>query len=169
MRRPTTFFDRAARGLLALALGAAASAAFGHGARVGDIEIEHPFATPSVAGLSNGAVYFASLGNGGSVADKLVRASTPVATRVELHTMSVDAQGVMRMREIAAIELAPKAKLPMRPGRGVHLMLIGLKQPLKEGDRFAMTLQFERAGTVDVDVVVDRPKPGSAAHEGHTH
>jgi copper(I)-binding protein len=57
----------------------------------------------------------------------------------------------------------------MRSGSGMHLMLIGLKAPLKEGDSFPMTLQFERAGTVEVKVIVDRPKPGGAAPEGHMH
>ena len=72
--------------------------------------------------------------------------------------MAVDAQGVMRMREIDGIALAPKAKLQMRPGTGMHLMLIGLKEPLKEGATFPMTLQFERAGTVEVNVVVQAPQ-----------
>ena len=54
--------------------------------------------------------------------------------------MAVDAQGVMRMREIDGIALAPKAKVQMRPGTGLHLMLVGLKEPLKEGATFPMTL-----------------------------
>ena len=58
--------------------------------------------------------------------------------------MDVDAQGVMRMREIDGIALAPKAVLRLRPGAGLHLMLIGLKAPLKEGTSFPMTLEFEK-------------------------
>jgi copper(I)-binding protein len=157
------------RAACAAVLCATVTGAGAHGAKVGDIAIGHPFATPSLAGVSNGVAYFGSLENTGSAPDRLLRASTPAATRVELHTMGVDAQGVMRMRELDAIELAPKAKLVMRAGNGVHLMLIGLKAPLKEGDRFPMTLQFERAGSVEVDVVVDRPKPGGAMPEGHMH
>jgi copper(I)-binding protein len=153
---------------LAVALAAAVSAVAAHGTKVGDIAIGHPFATPSLAGSANGAVYFASLENTGTVADRLVSATTPAAARVELHAMAVDAQGVMRMRELDAMALAPKAKLLMRAGNGLHLMLIGLTAPLKEGDSFPMTLRFERAGTVDVKVVVDRPRPATAA-EGHMH
>jgi copper(I)-binding protein len=151
-----------------LALALASSAALAHGASAGDIAIVYPFATPSVPGATTGAAYFLTLENAGTSADRLVRASTPVAARVEIHTMSVDAKGVMRMREIDAIELAPKAKVQMRPGLGLHLMLVGLKAPLKEGSTFPMTLQFEHAGTVEVKVVVQTPKSPAAAEE-HMH
>jgi periplasmic copper chaperone A len=168
MQHPFFSLSRATRGVLVLALGVACGVALGHGSHAGDIEIEHPFATPSIPGTTTGAAYFVSLENGGKVADKLVRASTPVAARVEIHTMSVDAQGVMRMREIDGIALAPKAKLQMRPGMGTHLMLVGLKEPLKEGATFPMTLQFERAGSVEVKVVVQTPPARGAADE-HMH
>ena len=92
-----------------------------------------------------------------------------MASRVEIHTMNVDAQGVMRMREIDGIALAPKAKVQMKPGGGLHLMLIGLKEPLKEDATFPMTLEFERAGKVEVKVIVGQPKPAGAAASGHMH
>jgi copper(I)-binding protein len=150
--------------LCAVSLGAAA-----HGASIGDIAIGHPYATPSLPGTSNGAAYLASIENKGAVADRLVRASTPAAARVELHTMAVDAQGVMRMREVDGIAIAPKAKVQMKPGSGLHLMLVGLKEPLKEDASFPMTLEFERAGKVEVKVIVAQPKPGGAMAEGHMH
>jgi len=87
----------------------------------------------------------------------------------EIYTMNVDAQGVMRMREIDGVALAPKAKVQMKPGLGLHLMLIGLKEPLKEDATFPMTLEFERAGKVEVKVIVGQPKPGGTAAEGHMH
>lgn len=152
-----------------LALAFVAAAAFAHGSTVGDIEIGHPYATPSLPGTSNGAAYFAMLENTGNAADRLLRATTPVAARVELHSMAVDAQGVMRMREVDGIALAPKAKVQMKPGSGLHLMLMGLKEPLKEDASFPMTLEFERAGKVEVKVIVGQPKPASAAASGHTH
>jgi len=151
-----------------LALAVVAGAAFAHGATVGDIEIGHPYAKPSLPGTTNGAAYFATLENTGNSADRLLRASTPMATRVELHTMAVDAQGVMRMREIDGIALAPHAKIQMRPGSGMHLMLIGLKEPLKDGARFPMTLDFERAGKVEVTVIVEGDSSGGGA-AGHMH
>jgi periplasmic copper chaperone A len=166
------FSDRTrklSRTLVAGLLGGAACAAAAHGASVGDIAIGHPYATPSIPGSPNGAAYLASIENKGAVADRFVRASTPAAARVELHTMSVDAQGVMRMREIEGIALAAKAKVQMKPGAGLHLMLIGLKEPLKEDATFPMTLEFERAGKVEVKVIVGQPKPAGAAASGHTH
>ncbi len=162
-------FHRIARAVFAAALTALAFSAVAHGANVGDIAIGHPYATPSLAGTGNGAAYLASIENKGSVADRLVRASTPAAARIEIHTMAVDAQGVMRMREVEGIALAPKAKVQMKPGAGLHLMLIGLKEPLKQDATFPMTLEFERAGKVEVKVIVGQPKPAGAASEGHQH
>lgn len=153
--------------LLALA---AIGAAHAHDGRAGDIEITHPFATPSREGVANGAAYIATLENTGKQADRLLRASTPVAQRTEVHTMAVDANGVMRMREVDAIVLAPGSPVKMRPGDGYHLMLMGLKQPLKEGDSFPLTLEFERGGKAEVKVIVQVPKlragdTGDAAHK----
>jgi len=159
---------RLLRAGLAGALAGVCIAAAAHGAKVGDIDIDHPYATPSIPGTSNGAAYLAALENHGSVADRLVRASTPAAARVEIHTMNMDANGVMRMREIDAIDLAPKARVQMKPGAGLHFMLIGLKQPLKEDASFPMTLEFEHAGKVEVKVIVGQPKP-AAAGSGHMH
>ena len=165
----STLLHAARTAIVATTLCAAAVAAHAHGANVGDIAVGHPYATPSIAGTTNGAAYLASIENKGTVADRLVRASTPAAARVELHTMAVDAQGVMRMREIDGIALAPKAKVQMKPGAGLHLMLIGLKEPLKEDASFPMTLEFERAGKVEVKVVVGPPKPPTGAASGHMH
>lgn len=166
---PTRHLSRGpVRWALALALTVLGAAASAHGSRAGDIAIGHPFATPSLAGTTTGAAYFAMIENTGATADKLVRASTPAAARVEIHTMAVDAQGVMRMREIDGIALEPKAKIRMRPGMGLHLMLVGLKEPLKEGASFPMTLQFERGGSVEVKVVVQAVKAGDAPG-AHSH
>ncbi|MEO6363384.1 MAG: copper chaperone PCu(A)C [Caldimonas sp.] len=165
----TSLFHRVAGavgGALLMSLCAGAAA---HDGQAGDVAIRHPFATPSLAGSSNGAAYFVMLENTGSKADKLLRASTPVAARVELHSMAVDAQGVMRMREIDAIELPVKAQVRMRPGLGLHLMLVGLREPLKEGATFPMTLEFERGGRTEVKVVVQTPRPRDAASAGHMH
>ncbi len=157
------------RWTLAIPLAALSALAVAHESSVGDIRIVHTFATPSLAGSGNGAAYFASLENTGDKADRLLRASTPVAASVELHTMGMDPQGVMRMREVDAIALAPKASIKMRPGMGFHLMLVGLRQPLKEGATFPMTLTFERAGKVEVKVVVQAPHADAASGAAHMH
>jgi copper(I)-binding protein len=157
------------RRALAAVLLAASLPSLAHESHAGDIAVVHAFATPTIPGTTTGAAYITSLENGGAGADKLVRASTPAAARVEIHTMSVDAQGVMRMREVDGIALAPKARVQMKPGAGLHLMLIDLKVPLKEGASFPMTLQFERAGSVEVNVVVQKPKAADAPEAMHMH
>ena len=156
----------ASAALLALCSIATAHA---HGGRAGDVEIAHPFATPTPAGATSGAAYVVTLENTGKQPDRLLRVSTPVAQRAEIHTMAVDAGGVMRMREVPEIALAPGVPVKMRPGAGVHFMLIGLKQPLKEGDSFPLTLEFERGGKTVVKVVVQTPKALAGETGEHTH
>jgi periplasmic copper chaperone A len=138
-----------------------------HGGKAGDVEITHPFATPSIPGAANGAAYIVRLENKGKQAERLLRASTAVAQRVEMHTMTMDGT-VMRMREVDDVPLAPGAKVEMRPGAGYHFMLLGLKAPLKEGESFPLLLEFERGGKVEVKVVVQVPK-GAAAPGPHEH
>lgn len=152
-----------------LLLAAVTTATTAHGGRAGDIVITHPFATPTLVGATRGAAYLVALENTGAVPDRLLRASTPAAARVEMHTMAVDAGNVMRMRELADLPLLPGEPVKMRPGAGVHLMLVGLKAPLKEGDRFPLTLEFERGGRTEVKVVVQQPKARRAEDAGHRH
>ena len=139
-----------------------------HGTTAGDVNIGHPYATPSVPGASNGVAYIATLENTGKQPDRLLRVRTPVAERAEVHTMSMDG-GVMRMREVDGIDLAPGVPVRMRPGQGYHFMLMGLKKSLKEGDSFPMTMEFERGGKVEVKVVVQAPKADAGAMAEHKH
>ena len=124
-----------------------------------------PRAMPTAPGARAGAA-FVTLGNRAQAADRLIAASTPVADSVQIHTMKMDGD-VMRMREIAALEVGSGQTVSM--GRaspeGVHLMLMGLKQPLKEGEHFPLTLQFERAGQLPVTVTVTREARGQPAHD----
>jgi copper(I)-binding protein len=92
-----------------------------------------------------------------------------LAGRVELHTMSVDEQGVMRMRMVDEIAIAPGQPIKMRPGQGLHFMLIELKQALREGQTFPMTLEFERGGKAEVRVVVQVPKARTEEGAMHKH
>lgn len=85
--------------------------------------------------------------------DRLVAAESPVAARVELHTHEVDAQGVARMREVAAIAVRVDEPAVLEPG-GLHVMLMGLAAPLAEGDTVPLTLVFETAGPVTFEVPV---------------
>ncbi|MYM34555.1 copper chaperone PCu(A)C [Duganella sp. FT50W] len=94
---------------------------------------------------------------------KLVGASSPAAGAVEVHEMKMD-NDMMRMRQLQALDLPAGQAVKLAPG-GYHLMLLGLKQPLKDGDKVPLTLEFEDARKVRSKVVVEAPvKPLNAAH-----
>ncbi len=114
--------------------------------------IDRPIARATAPGATTGVVFF-TISNAGNRTDRLLRASTPVAGGVALHQMAVD-EGMMKMRAVPSLELRPGARLELQPG-GYHLMLLDLKHPLKVGEKFPMTLTFERGGTVTVPVQVE--------------
>lgn len=147
---------------------AACAAAAAHDFKVGDLVIDHPYATPTPAGATTGAVYFRTLKNTGTQADRLLGVTTPAAASVEMHRSSVDAGNVMRMRAIDALELPAGAALKVRHGGEYHLMLVGLKAPLAVGERFPIRLRFERAGEREVMAWVQQPRDAGAATE-HKH
>lgn len=143
-----------------------AALAFAHGYTVGKIDIAHPYSVPTPPGATTGGAYIHALTNKGTTEDRLVGVTTPAADHVELHSMAMDGN-VMRMREVAGgIPLPAGGQVEMAPGGGYHLMMIGIKQPLKVGDKIPGTLKFEKAGTVDV--VFDVQERG-AAPEKHMH
>jgi periplasmic copper chaperone A len=145
-------------GLLLALIGFATHA---HSYKVGDIAIGHPYARGTAPGQPNGGAYL-RLENHGS-GDRLLSASAEVANRVELHESRMEGD-VMRMRQLDAIEVPADKAVVLQPG-GMHIMLVGLKAPLKKGDSFALTLKFEKAGEVKVDVKVEAGEAGPAAHK----
>jgi copper(I)-binding protein len=151
--------------LAGLALIAVTSLAHAHGYSLGDLDIAHPYAVPTPPGATTGAGYIKALSNKGATDDRLVGASSPAADHVEIHTMSMDGD-VMRMRQVNAIVVPAKGHVDMAPGNGYHLMLIGIRQPFKVGDKIPLKLTFEKAGTVDVELHVQER---GAATEMHMH
>jgi copper(I)-binding protein len=142
------------RHLIALFAGfVLSSAAFAHSYKIGDLHIGHPWARATVPGQPSGGAYL-SIENTGKTSDKLVSASSPIARSTEIHTMSMEGD-VMKMREVGSIEIKPAEKIAMQPGNGYHIMMIGLSQPLKTGDKIPMTLTFEKAGKLEVQVYVE--------------
>lgn len=150
--------------------------AYSHDFSIGDLVIEHPYATPTPPGLKNGGAYFKAIKNNGAKPDELIGAKTPAAASVELHQMSMDGD-IMRMKEVSAIEIPAKGQIELKRGGHTtyHLMLLGLKAPLKDGDRFPITLKFKHAGEKEVMAWVQTPKtmqsdsqhPGQTGHAGH--
>jgi copper(I)-binding protein len=98
-----------------------------------------------------------------STADRLVGASSPAAARVELHVTEKKGE-VMRMREVKGYDVPAGGSFELAPG-GAHLMLVDLKAPLKEGTKVPLTLRFERAGEVKVELQVRAL--GAASHMMH--
>jgi copper(I)-binding protein len=120
------------------------------------LTIEKPWARPAAIGQM-GVIYLTVRDTGAP--DRLVGVNTPVAAEAQLHESKMDGN-VMQMRPVEAAPVAAGQPLVLAPG-GYHIMLMGLKQPLKLGDTVPVTLVFERAGAVSATATVQRdpPKP----------
>jgi copper(I)-binding protein len=104
----------------------------------------------------------------GAQPDRLVAATSPVAGKVELHN-HIMVGNVAQMRPVDAIEVVPGSPTVLQPG-GLHVMLLDLRGPLQAGQSFPVTLRFERAGEVQIQVEIRPARPGQApAHGGHMH
>ena len=95
----------------------------------------------------------------------MLKADTPASRVTELHTHINDG-GVMKMRPVPAIEIKAKGEAVLKPG-SLHVMLIDLKAPMKEGDSVPITLTFDDGSSKTVDAKVVRPVPAPAM--GHKH
>jgi copper(I)-binding protein len=114
----------------------------------GDLTVTSPWtrATPGGAKIAGG---YLKITNNGASADRFVGAKSDTADRVEIHEMSMS-DGVMKMRPLPnGLEIKPGETVELKSG-GYHLMFMDLRQPLKQGDTLKATLQFEKAGTLDV-------------------
>lgn len=115
------------------------------------ISLEHVWARASAGAATTGAVYLTVVSKASS--DRLVGASTPVAATAQVHE-TINDNGVMKMRPVPSLALDPGKPVTFKPG-GYHVMLTGLKGPLKVGDSFPLTLTFEHAQPVTVTVQVE--------------
>lgn len=141
--------------MLTKLLAAAASLLIAGGAMAqpGQPKIENAWARATPGKAENGAAYLTVVS---PVPDKLTGVSTPSAKSAELHNMTME-DGVMKMRPLpSGIDLPAGQPVTLKPG-GIHIMLMGLKQPLKKGDSLPLTLTFEKAGTEEVTVAVEGP------------
>lgn len=173
MTRMKTLARAAACAALIAAAPAAAQTHGNHGhdtAHMTGMHVAHGWAraTPGVA--RTGAAYV-TLHNRGDAEDRLTAAETPVAARAAIHTHIMDGS-VMKMREVeGGVVVAPGKEVVFKPG-GLHVMLMGLKAPLKEGDKFPLTLTFEKAGKRTVEIAVrgvGAMAPGGGHGSGHSH
>lgn len=125
------------------------------------VEVREPYALS--ANPQSGAAFMV-LVNPGPEAERLIEARSPVAARVELHTHLMR-DGVARMVEVEAIEIPAGAETRLERG-GLHVMFLGLHQPLAPGDTAPITLVFESGAEIEVEAPVQAPRP--MAH-GRSH
>lgn len=126
---------------------------------VGDLKITDPWVR---AVKTKTSAAYVMIDNSGKLKDRLIGASSPAAEHVELHTTEMDGD-VARMKKLDGVELPPGQHVMFKPG-GMHIMLMGVKQPLEEGQTITITLQFEKAGNVELTVAV---RKGTAVQHKH--
>src|SRR6185437_2284538 len=120
---------------------------------LGSLKISAPWARATPKGASVGGGYM-KITNNGTAPDRLVGGSTDVASRFELHEMKID-NGVMKMRPVTGgLEIKPGQTVELTPS-GYHVMLVGLKHQLEKGQHFKATLEFAKAGKVEVDFAIE--------------
>jgi len=139
--------------LLVMCLSIVLLVACSGGAQGPSVTIEDVWAPQSPAPEGTGAVYM-TLKNSGNEADTLVKVTTKVSDAAEIHEMSMENQ-VMKMRPVSGqrLEIPARDAVELKPG-GLHIMLIGLKQQLKPGDKIDLTLTFEKSGEKTVQAEV---------------
>ncbi|SEH25303.1 copper chaperone PCu(A)C [Magnetospirillum fulvum] len=128
-----------------------------------EIEIGNAFLRPPVVAGGNGAAFFTITNSG--PADRLISAATPVARSVELHTHIRDGD-VMRMRKVDSIAVPEQGRAELKPG-GDHVMLFGLDPAVTApGTRVPLTLTFDRAGPIQIEVPVAALPAAASGHRG---
>lgn len=132
----------------------------------GAFDIQQVWSRAMPPSAPTGAVYF-SLQNPTDEADRLVGVRTERAEKAELHTHLHEGE-VMRMQQVEAVDVPASGQVEFKPG-GYHVMLFKLSKQLVAGDRFPLTLIFENAGEVTVEVSVEEqaPQGHGAAHMHH--
>jgi periplasmic copper chaperone A len=120
---------------------------------VGHLKISTPWARATPKGASVGGGYL-TITNMGSAPDRLIGGTASFAKSVEVHEMKMD-NGIMKMREMVnGLEIKPGQSVTLDP-EGYHIMFVRMNQPLKKGEQVKVTLQFAKAGKVDVDFTVE--------------
>jgi copper(I)-binding protein len=139
--------------LAALALACGALAASSALSGQAGVAAEHAWLRASPKGATTGAAYVTLVNQAGSD-DRLVGASSPVADEIQFHEEQNDG-GVMKMTRLSDLVIHSGTPVVLKPS-GIHMMLIGLKQQLKEGAEIPLTLNFEKGGTVLVTARVGK-------------
>jgi copper(I)-binding protein len=130
----------------------------------GDIMVMNAAAPESLTPAANTAAVYLSIMNHGADDDALVSATTPAAEQATIHETTME-NDVMKMSEVERLAIPAGSTVDLKPA-ATHLMLTGLRAPLKEGETVALTLTFEKSGEVKIDVpVVDFKSIPAAGHD----
>jgi copper(I)-binding protein len=141
------------RAFVFLAILSVSNAVLAHDYRAGPLKVLHPWSR-ATARSADVAAGFLTISNEAATQDRLVSVETAIAVRAEIHAMTMDG-GIMRMRPLeGGLEIPSKKNVILAPG-GLHIMFIGLRAPLVQGTRIPATLHFEKAGTVEVEFLVE--------------
>ena len=140
--------------------------AHAHEYKAGELEIAHPWSQELPPNAPTVAAYFV-IHNTGATPDRLLSADTPVADKAELHEHVMQGD-LMKMQQVPSVAVPAKGDLTFAP-MAYHVMLLGLKDRslLADGKQFPLTLTFEKAGKVEVEVSVQKVPP--MAGHGHKH
>jgi copper(I)-binding protein len=167
IKRLTFLSGRRAAACIALLAFFLAVPAHAEEVKAGDLVITQAWSRATPGGAKIGGA-FLTIENKGSVADRLIGGSGDVSPRVEVHEMAMN-NGVMTMRPLdKGLVIEPGKTVKLAPG-GYHLMMFDLKEPLKQGDKVPVTLEFEKAGKVNLSLDVQgigSQGPGGAASGG---
>lgn len=150
-----------------LAAVAATALALPAAAEMAKIMVDDAYARASTPMAKSGAAFMGLMNHSGED-DRLIAASSDVARKVELHTHIEDANGVMKMTHVEEGFEIPAGEMVMLERGGKHVMFMGLTEPFEQGKMIDVTLTFEKAGDVVVQIPVDVDrKPRAGAHGGH--
>ncbi len=132
-----------------------------HEQKLGALILHHAWSRATPAGAKTGAAYV-KIENTGDTPDQLLSVSADIAAMTEVHNMSMEGD-MMKMGPAGAIDIPAHGVVELKP-HGLHIMLMGLKKPLSQGDTFPVTLTFAKAGKVDLQIVV-----GTVSDMGEEH
>lgn len=145
----------------------AAAPAAAHDIKVGELTIATPWTRATPPGAANGGG-FVTITNTGTTDDRLVGAASPISKKVELHTMEM-ADGIMKMRPVeGGIPVPAGETVQLAPG-GEHIMFMGLDAPIEAGSLVPVTLTFEKAGSVELEMTATPPGAPAPDGDGHGH
>lgn len=145
-------------------LAAAATLTLATTALAGDITIDDAYARSAGANAKAGAA-FMMIHNAGDTDDRLIDARSDVSARVELHTHKINDQGVAQMMHVPEGFVIPAGGMHALARGGDHVMFMGIKEPFEQGALVPVTLVFEKAGEIEVEIPVDLERQDG----GHGH